>query len=186
MKILEASRRATKGFMKGAQTYWGANLSEDRLESTRVTFMNDLGKAGVANAVLTQLSDTLDAAGESAEFDTTLRLFSALLDELCGSAESLAVPTVTEVALQTVKSLWQLSEQAEPSRRLLESALMTSDTPWDRFLRAATPNLPTYLSDWAVTGLHKSARFRRFCADSFWTISQKDRSVSRAGRKLKP
>jgi len=76
---------------------------------------------------------------------------------------------------QTVKSLWQLSGTKEPSRRTLDGALKASDTPWDRFLRNATPDLPTYLSDWAMVRLRKPERFRRFWAQLFWTVPQSDR-----------
>jgi hypothetical protein len=60
---------------------------------------------------------------------------------------------------------------------MLEDALSSSTTVWDRFLRGLTPGLPTYLSDWATTNLHTPARFRRFWAHLFWTVPERDRQV---------
>ena len=173
--VRESARKAIKELMRGADTYWGVNFSDARISGTRTSFLADLSGAGLGATGLSQLSDALNAVGESAQFATTSWLFSAICDELCGSQGSSGVPGVSEAAIQTVKSLWRLSVASEPSGQVLESALMASDTLWDLFLRAATPDLPTYLSDWAMTRLHKPERFRRFWAQLFWILSQKDR-----------
>jgi len=76
---------------------------------------------------------------------------------------------------QTVKSLWQLSETLELSRRTLNGALKGSDTPWDRFLPKATPDLPTYLSGRAMVRLRRPGRFRRFWAQLLWIVPQPHR-----------
>lgn len=82
---------------------------------------------------------------------------------------------VSVMAIQTVKSLWNLSATREPNGGVLEAALLASNTPWDRFLRKATPDLPTYLSDWAMTRVRSPERFRSFWAQLFWTVSPMDR-----------
>jgi hypothetical protein len=174
-KVREISRRLIKELLKGSDTYWGANFSDARISATRSFFLADLRREGLAGAVVSQLTDTLNAVGESAQFATTLWFFSALCDQVGGSTDAPAPLGVSGAGFQTVKSLWQLSVMTEPDGEVLENALMASDTHWDRFLRNATPDLPTYLPDWAMTRLHKPKRFRRFWAQLFWSVSQSDR-----------
>ena len=173
--VREVSRKVTKDLLKGADTYWGASFTDDRISATRSSFIDSLRKTRLGAAGVSQLSDALNAASESAEFATTSWLFGALCDQLGSPTGDLTLPNLSSYSIETAKSLWQLSASVEPDGKLIERALKTSTTDWDKWLRKATPDLPTYLSDWAMTRLRRPDRFRVFWAQLFWTISREDR-----------
>ena len=56
---------------------------------------------------------------------------------------------------------------------------LSSTSNWDQYLRQVTPDLPTYLSDWASNNLQTPDRFRRFWAELFWVTSNREREVLR-------
>lgn len=173
--VREVSRKVTKELLKGADTYWGASFSDVRISATRHSFLENLRKSILGAAGVGQLSDALNAARDSAEFATTSWLFGALCDQLCGPMDDVTLPKLSSTSLETVKSLWQLSASVEPDGDLIERAVKTSATDWDKWLRNATPDLPTYLSDWAITRLRRPDRFRVFWAQLFWAVSQEDK-----------
>lgn len=171
------SRKVIRELLKGADTYWGVNFSPERVSATRSSFLAELRKLRLAETAVAQLADAMEVAEESAEVATTLWLYGALLDQLIGSTDALAPPGVSAPSFRTLKVIWKSSMTAEISRRQLEGALMASASPWDRALRDATPDLPTYLSDWAMTGLQRPERFQRFWAELFWVVSQSERAA---------
>ena len=171
----EVSRKVTKDLLKGADTYWGASFADARISATRSSFIDSLRKTRLGAAGVSQLRDALNAASESAEFATTSWLFGALCDQLGSPTGDLTLPNLSSYSIETVKSLWQLSASVEPDRDLLERDLKNSTTDWDKWLQRITPDLPAYLSDWAMTRLRRPDRFRMFWAQLFWTISREDR-----------
>lgn len=85
--VREVARRVVQGFLKDRETYWGADFTEGRIDATLASFLADLREAELAANGLIQLSDALNATGESDQLVTTLWLFSALCEQLCGTTE---------------------------------------------------------------------------------------------------
>jgi hypothetical protein len=174
--VREVARGVVRDLMKGADVYWNINFSEQRVSQTIGSFIEGVKGTGLSNAGRMQIADLLASAGGDAEsVTTTLWLFGALMDQLVSAAPSMTPPKVAATTLPIVRSLWANGSAPDDISDQLERAARTSNSEWDRYLRALTPDLPTLLSDWASNTLQRPDNFRRFWAQLFWVVSKDDR-----------
>jgi hypothetical protein len=178
--VRKVARRVVKSFMDGTDTYWNANFSDERVTRTASSFAESLGQTDISSAGRLQISSLLTSASRGSEEATTLWLFGALTDQLVSGTSSTAPPSVAGSTLPVVRSLWAARSSSDNAPERLEQAALASETEWDRYLRSLTPDLPTFLPDWAGTALQQPDDFRRFWAQLFWVASREDRQSLRA------
>jgi len=164
--------------MHGADVYWNTNFSEQRVSRTVSSFIEGMKGTGLNNAGRMQIAGLL-AKSKGEAGTTTLWLFGALTDQLVSGAPSMTPPKVAATTLPIVRSLWASGSVPDDISDQLERAACASNTEWDRYLRELTPDLPTFLSDWAANALQRPDNFRRFWAQLFWVISKEDRQSLR-------
>jgi hypothetical protein len=175
--VQRAARNAVRSFMGGTDTYWNIDLSQQRVARTVHSFSKALRDSGLSSTAVTQMLDLFAEKQTDVEaVATTLWLFSALSDQLISSNSTGSRPEVSANTLRVVRSMWQASARDAASEEFERTAL-ASQSEWDRYLRSLTPDLPTYLSDWAAQNLKNADRFQRFWAQLFWITSATDRRI---------
>src|SRR5579864_6586554 len=174
--VRQAAREVTRRLIGSVYLYWNIDFSEQRITDTKRSFADRVKAAGIAEAGREQILELLDdKTREQDEAATTLWLFGALLDQLSSGSPSANPPHIADDALRTIGSLWANRSSTMDVSDQLERAVLSASTEWDRYLRNLTPDLPTYLSDWASNRLRKPDDVRRFWAELFWVIPANDR-----------
>jgi hypothetical protein len=178
-RVQRVARDGVRNFIGSNDTYWNIDLSQQRVAQTVDSFSKGLRDNGLSTTAVAQILDLFTEKQTDVEAAATmLWLLSALSDQLISSNSTESRPEVAAETLQVVQSMWQASVRDATSEELERSAL-ASQSEWDRYLRCLTPDLPTYLSDWAAQNLKNADRFQRFWAQLFWVTSATDRQILR-------
>lgn len=165
--------------MGGTDIYWNANFSEERVSATVRSFAEGLERADISGAARLQILGLLANASCGSEDHTTLWLFGALTDQLVSATSTASLPKMTSSTFRVLRSLWVSRSDSDNDSAAFEQAALASETEWDRYLRNLTPDLPTFLPDWAGTALQQPDDFRRFWAQLFWVAPKEDRQSLR-------
>jgi hypothetical protein len=173
--VRQVARRVVRSLMDGTDIYWNANFSDGRVSRTARSFVESLETTDVSSAGRLQISDLLTNASRGSEEATTLWLFGALTDQLVSGTSPATPPNMAGSTLPVVRSLWAARSSSDNASEEFEQGALASETEWDRYLRSLTPDLPTFLADWAGTALQQPDDFRRFWAQLFWVVSKEDR-----------
>lgn len=171
--LQQCARTAVRDLMAAAKEYWSTDLSDARRARTAQLLLTCVLREG-RNAH-DQLDAFIGAQRESVDAEeTTLWLFDAITERLV-SQQADSADAIDVSALKLIASAWQTASRDAPDEDALEKAALNSQTSWDKYLRSLTPDLPTYLSDYASSQLLWPSKFQRFWAVLSWTLSKEDR-----------
>jgi hypothetical protein len=156
--LQQGCRPIVTRILGGDPEYWGARFSADRIAETRQSVDSLLLEYKLAHDARDAVSALIEEDASTEEHERSEWLLAMLTEPLV--ATPVDAMGLDSALAQVVRSLW--SGGADLER--LEEACLASDSPWDRYLRSLTPDLPMVLSDHARL-IATRGRFRNFWRD---------------------
>lgn len=135
LDIQALARREVRALLGTSESFWNANFDPQRFELARTALAG-----AIANGARVD-------AGESFQHDGQLLALIGAVLEASVSEEELDAELSSEVASVIRQCVHKHS--AFSSLVDFELAAKRSSSDWDGYLRSLTPDLPTYLSDFA-------------------------------------
>jgi hypothetical protein len=149
-QIQLAAQDTVREFMQGADIYWNTSFEEARLQRTQVGFVERLKKGGIQVAGIDRLLAVLDEAGKvgDREVETTIWLFGMISEMWEQGDAGVSSASLDAQVAQILKG--ELETRRDQAAQIdFEPIALSSKTPWDMELRGLTPDLPTFVSDFA-------------------------------------
>ncbi|MCR5881399.1 hypothetical protein LRS03_00370 [Rhizobacter sp. J219] len=133
--VQAVARREVQALLGASKNFWDANFDPQRFEVARAALLRAIAQGA--------RSDPVDSTGRDGQ---SLALIGAVL-EASVLGEELDAEVSGEVAAVVRECIHKHS--AFSSSIDFELAAKHSSSDWDGYLRSLTPDLPTYLSDFA-------------------------------------
>lgn len=164
-----SARHAVGKFMFKEPVYWNISFAPERLRETKKYFQESLIKSDLNGLKVESIINFFNAANDlNEEEETTVWLFWELTEALAKEDENhfplIAGKKTLTAIRQEITDIINNKIQFD-----LESIALASQTVWDIYLRSLTPDLPTYLSDYAINFFVNFDRFRVF----WWNMRKK-------------
>lgn len=159
--IQHAAQVSVQDFMRGTDVYWDISFDEQRERKTKKNFVDDLTRKGIQPETSTRLVNALTSAinNDSRDVATTIWLFQMICEMLREKDHGISAELLDFEILQKLRQ--ELNSQKEAVAPIdFESVAFESETEWDKNLRAMTPDLPTFLSDFANSNLQTASEFK--------------------------
>lgn len=162
VSIKLAARESVKDMMSGATVYWNISFSRERLVETEKGYVKRLQSIGLND-------DSIDALLQRSEKNnlndeivkTSLWLFWTLTEHLISSWSTGPLADLDEHKKIGIQQLFRaIDEKRFPNN--LEEVSNASDSEWDEYLKKLTPDLPSFLSDYAEIHIAGFEKFRVF------------------------
>ncbi len=161
-KVLqEGFRGLVKQIISGAEQYWLASFTEERLQKTSIGLDRLLRDANVQTPAALRIRQ-LAGDRSRAWFDhkaawLTLEITRMLLEGAPPDETAELAPNLREILMNS----YACSAGAQVD---FEKEGLQSNSPWDRYMRALTPDLPTFLSDYVSVVILKDDEIGVFWA----------------------
>lgn len=154
--LQRGTRDIANDFMSGATEYWFISFSRERVARTRQLLETLLRAADVSQIVADRIRTLTGETPKSTIDDRTAWLLLSITemlfeDELPDEYKRLD-PAIRRVVVEG----W--SNQTRVTMNL-EERLCSSNTSWDRYIVSLTPDLPTYLADYASLHIARKSQF---------------------------
>jgi hypothetical protein len=168
--LRDGLREIVNQILSGADQYWLASFAPERTRETWAMLERLLEKAKIDPRVASQVRD-LALGHPSAMVDyTTAWLLVSITRMMCdnslGDQVSALKPALRGIMIQAYSTIKHDSLD-------LETDNLQSGSQWDRYVRNLTPDLPTYLSDYASSDLLKGREF-----EAFWNAVRASATVA--------
>lgn len=161
--VQSAARDTIREFMAGATEYWQVNFDERRLTKSRDDFLTRVAKSrgGSNMARLIQTAFDDESKQEDEATTTTEWLLSTVSELAVQGDSSLEISALDPKVHGALKEAWTESRNRASNAHIdLESIALSSKTAWDQFLRSLTPDLPSFVSDFANLSVRKRNQFQ--------------------------
>lgn len=160
--IRQVARDTIRIFMINESVYWNISFSKKRLQGTTTHFTNMLKMTYFSDKKIDKLYQYIKNATDTDESEkTTLWLFGMLTEALLAEDTTLSALKINQKKIEIIKEE-ALKESNKKRYYNFEKLALASTTSWDKYLRNLTPDLPTYLSDYAENYLANFDIFRMF------------------------
>jgi hypothetical protein len=157
MSIKLAAREIVKDFMSGATVYWNISFSNERIADTENKFVRRLRLIGLSDESIDCLIKNQNKEVLDDEVGNTLWLLWSLTEYFANSSENLKLDNFGQNTKKIFLNAYRnVNESDLPAT--LEDAFKTTDTEWDMYLKDLTPDISSYLCDYAeinITGIQK-------------------------------
>ena len=151
LQLRSECRDEVRRFVNGADQYWNASFSSDRVNSTRKFLADGLGKyASDTSSAPLLLSVDLHTEDPSQGFNESWAIDFLNRNLFDDSEDKFATPPL-DIAITDKLSC--IIAEFGAARVSYSKLARESATNWDRYLRSLTPDLPTYLADFLSTEL---------------------------------
>jgi len=171
-RIQHVAQDAVRHIVGNATTYWTVDFSPVRQENTARFFMELVRKSRLGSGSHQVLEWVLEREIAGNDDSPTLWLFESLTESWISG--SLAIQGADQRVYDQFISLAKQWYGTGPNIDL-EEELATSTTEWDIYLRRLTPDIPTYLSDFARTQVEVPTNFKGFWISLQRLINEEDR-----------
>lgn len=157
--LKEGFRDIVGQIVSGAEQYWLASFSAERLEQTLVRIGKLVEHVGVQEPTARRIRDL--AVGRPAALidDTTAWLLTSITQMLIDDSDGMSVAKLTQPSREILLSAFRRSQTNDSD---FETESLRSTSPWDVYIRHLTPDLPTYLPDYVSVCILKQSEFERY------------------------
>lgn len=169
--VQRAAQAAVKTMMADATTYWFRDIRESRVIATYEGFFASLESSGVSRADVERLKNALtlsegtsdDQAESASEF-----LFGSALHMLIKSDPAIEISSLSlNLRTKIIEGVNEFDPTEPDPTELFDELARKSETPWDRYLKSLTPDMPEFTSTHANTLFRHQRGFRLI-----WSVLQ--------------
>jgi hypothetical protein len=162
-QIQIAAQDTVRDFMNGVKIYWNISFEPSRIQRSQIKFVNQMKKSGIQSSEIDRLFEILTNSGieEKREVETTIWLFSQVTELLAMDEEAISFEGLDLAVKNSLQREIALG-RSDISELDFEDLALSSETPWDVYLRNLTPNLPSALADFIDIEIKISGEFKRF------------------------
>lgn len=149
--LQQCCRKAVKQqIMVKVGEYWHTDFSAERLKKTALMLQTCLDNCHIDKLAVDRVN-ALIAQKKATPVDENVRwTFIHLTQLLSQDAPEIKNLKLDPASKEAILNAWERCNQYLSEIDFQELCL-SSQTEWDRYLRSATPDLPTYLSDYVST-----------------------------------
>jgi len=161
--LQEGFRDIVRHIVLGAEQYWLASFSVERIQETYRMLQKLLKSSGVRKSVTDRIGRLAAGWPQGLVVDETTAWVLTSITRML-SDNSLTQDSADSAKLdRSIRSLVITAyANSQPDSIDLEQQNLQSKSRWDEYVRKLTPDLPTYLSDYLSAGLLKQTEFERF------------------------
>jgi hypothetical protein len=154
--LQEGFRDIVRQIVSGAEQYWLASFSIERIRETSARIERLLECSKVREPAARRITELAASRPMSVVDDKTAWLLLSITQMLCdnsiGEGAGSLAPSAREILVKAYSAC-----QADPED--FEEENLGSETQWDLYIRRLTPDLPTRLSDYVSTCILKQSEF---------------------------
>lgn len=171
-----AARDTVKEMMSNIAIYWHIPFSAERINKSKNQYVKRLHELGLDEVTVDQILSDIDASDSYEEEDSSLWVFWALTEYLVNSANESKILEDRDQLRELIRRIFHdVNEQLVPLN--FEEEFMNSSTAWDEYLKSLTPDLPSFICDYAEMKYAVVEKFKVFWTTLTKHLSRDEREI---------